>query len=128
MYNPDVAASHSQLVSIIDQWQQCTNELVKNCGPAAPPQSSIRQSTKHTIKSPHNRQGPKKRLDSRISPGSPTTNVELDTDQSLNVVRLQMSNLFSPSKDTTDAIKPVIPKKHHRGQKTKKRGKAQYKR
>ena len=30
MYNPAVAARHSQLVSMINQWRKCTYELVKN--------------------------------------------------------------------------------------------------
>ena len=82
MYNPAVAARHSQLVSIIDQWRQYTNELVNYCGPTAPPHSSIRQSTKNTIECPHNSQGPRKRLDSRISPGSPAKNSTKNTIES----------------------------------------------
>ena len=75
MYNPAVAARHSQLVSLIEQWRQCTNELVKNCASAASPQLSIKQSTENPIECPHTTQGPRKGLDSRISSGSPTKNL-----------------------------------------------------
>ena len=29
-YNPAIAARHSQLVSLINQWRHCTNQLVAN--------------------------------------------------------------------------------------------------